>query len=82
MMALGNVRLNSIYCAKTDVKDLVPLNPNSAKDVRKTWIHAKYAKKSFVDFDWKGDGELGEEVLLLPKSGECVHIWQIGRAHV
>lgn len=68
MMSLGNAMVNSIYCANTDAKDLVPLTPSSPEHVRHAWMYAKYSKKLIVNHHWKGDDELGE-VVFLPESG-------------
>lgn len=70
MVSLGNTVVNSIYEAKIDTaSDIAKPQPDSTQPVRDAWIQAKYIKKLFVDHSWNGSGQLGDDAVLIPESG-------------
>ena len=51
MGELGNTLVNRIYLAKTDVLHILGIQratPSSSREVRETWIRAKYVDRAFV----------------------------------
>ena len=75
MTSLGNSIMNNIYEAKMDAaKDLTKPLPDSSQPIRDSWIQAKYVKKLFVDHQWNGSGELGQDAVLIPETGNSRNV--------